>query len=257
VVATARRPETLDDLLALAQRERLQLKATACDVTDEASMKGAVEFARASFGDIEVLVNNAGFGLIGPVEAVPLDEARRQFEVNVFGAARLVQLVAPDMRRAHWGCIINVSSVLGRIVQPLSGWYCASKFALEALTDALRMELEPFGIRTVSILPGPVRTEFVNNVAVSELPSDAPVFYRRLLEFRQRQRDERTFEIPANAAARVILRAIHSRRPRPRYVLTVPARVGLCIRPFFTDRAWDRVMSGYSGLTRTKGALKG
>jgi NAD(P)-dependent dehydrogenase (short-subunit alcohol dehydrogenase family) len=252
VIATARRPETLNDLVALAEREHLHLKAAACDVTDEGSMQRAVEFAHASFGDIHVLVNNAGYGLIGPVEAVPVSEARRQLEVNTLGPMRLVQLVAPDMRRARWGRIINVSSVLGRIVQPLNGWYCASKFALEALSDALRMELAPFGIRTVSILPGPVRTKFVNNVTVSELPSGAPAFYRGLLEFRQRRREMRPFEIPADKVARVILRAIHSSRPRPRYVLTLPARVGLCLRPFFTDRAWDRVMSAYSGLNRLK-----
>jgi NAD(P)-dependent dehydrogenase (short-subunit alcohol dehydrogenase family) len=250
VVATARSPETLSDLVTLAERERLQLKVTACDVTDEDSMKRAVKFARASFGDINVLVNNAGFGLIGPVEVVPISEARLQFEVNLFGPMRLVQLVAPDMRRAHWGRIINVSSVLGRLVLPLNGWYCASKHALEALTDALRLELEPFGIRAVSILPGPVRTEFVNNLAVTELPSDAPAFYRRLLKFRYSRRNIRPFQISAEAVARVILRAVDSRRPRPRYLLTVPTHVALRLRPLLTVRAWDRLVAWYFGVGR-------
>jgi len=252
VVATARRPETLDDLVALAQRERLQLKVTACDVTDEDSMKGAVEFARASFGDVHVLVNNAGYGAMGPLEAVPPLEARRQLEVNLFGPMRLVQLVAPDMRRAGWGRIINVSSVLGRVVQPLSGWYCASKFALEALSDTLRLELEPFGIHTVSILPGPVRTAFTSNMTVCPLPADMPDFYRRLVAHRTGLQTNRPFEVSADAAARLILRAIQARRPRARYLLTVPTHIAVHLRPLLTVRAWDRLVAWYFGVGRVR-----
>jgi NAD(P)-dependent dehydrogenase (short-subunit alcohol dehydrogenase family) len=226
-------------------------------VSDEQSLCAAVEFAHRTFGDIHVLVNNAGYGLYGPVEAIPLSEARRQFEVNVFGAARLVQLIAPDMRRANWGRIVNVSSILGRVVQSLSGWYSASKFSLEALSDALRLELEPFGIFTVSILPGPVRTEFGNNVVTPELAADAPLFYRNLMKSRIGGREARPFEIPPEKVARVILRAIHSSRPRPRYVLTVPARVGFCLRRFLSDRTWDRLMAAYSGVNEAKRVMKG
>jgi NAD(P)-dependent dehydrogenase (short-subunit alcohol dehydrogenase family) len=250
VIATARRPETLGDLVALAEREHLQLKAAACDVTNEDSMKRAVDFAHASFGEINVLVNNAGYGAMGPLEAVPMIEARRQLEVNTFGPMRLIQLIAPDMRRARWGRIVNVSSVLGRVVQPLSGWYCASKFALEAISDTLRLELEPFGIHTVSILPGPVRTAFTSNMTVCPLPADMPDFYRRLVAYRMGLQHDRPFEVPAEAAAKLILRAVRARRPRARYLLTVPTHIAIRLRPLLTVRAWDKLVARYFGVNR-------
>jgi len=143
--------------------------------------------------------------------------------------------------------------VLGRVVQPLSGWYCASKFALEALNDTLRLELEPFGIHTVSILPGPVRTAFTNNMVVSPLPAGMPDFYRRLVAYRMGLQNNRPFEVPATAAARLILRAIQARRrPRAHYLLTVPAHVAVYLRPLLTDRAWDRLVAWYFGVGRVR-----
>jgi len=250
VVATARKLEAIQDLEEIASREKLTLYITTCDVTSESSLLAAVEFAHSAFGDIHVLVNNAGYGSMGLLEAVPLSEARHQFEVNVFGAMRLIQLIAPDMRKAGWGRIVNVSSIAGRILIPLGGWYSASKFALEALSDAMRMELEPFGVQTVSILPGPVETGFMSNLNIVPPKADFPRFYHELYERLKKRRSERHFEISADKVAYVILRACERRRPKPRYVLTVPARVSSVIRPFFTDRAWDRMIKFFYGVSR-------
>jgi NAD(P)-dependent dehydrogenase (short-subunit alcohol dehydrogenase family) len=146
VVATARRPETLTDLDA---DQRLAL-----DVTDDASVTAAV----AEAGTIDVLVNNAGIGIGGPIELVPLSEVRRLFETNVFGPLRMMQAVLPQMRARGSGTVVNVSSVSGRVSAPLSGMYAASKFALEALSEALHLEAGHFGIRTIVIEPGFFKT---------------------------------------------------------------------------------------------------
>ena len=130
------------------------------DVTDDDSMRAGVERIVSESGRIDVLVNNAGYGSYGAVEDVPLSEARYQFEVNVFGAARLIQLVLPQMRSQGSGTIVNICSMGGRIYTPLGGWYHGTKFALEALSDCLRMETKPFGIDVVMIEPGSIRTEW-------------------------------------------------------------------------------------------------
>jgi NAD(P)-dependent dehydrogenase (short-subunit alcohol dehydrogenase family) len=146
VVATARRPETIADIDADAH--------LALDVTDDESVTKAV----AAAGIVDVLVNNAGVGIGGPVELVPLAEVRRVFETNTFGPLRMMQAVLPQMRARRSGTIVNVSSVSGRVAAPLSGFYAASKFALEALSEALHIEAGHFGIRTVVIEPGYFRT---------------------------------------------------------------------------------------------------
>jgi NAD(P)-dependent dehydrogenase (short-subunit alcohol dehydrogenase family) len=151
VVATARKPETLDELdVAL----RLAL-----DVTSDASVAAAVEAA----GEIDVLVNNAGISVGGPIEKVPLDRAQALFETNVWGALRLIQATAPAMRERGRGAIVNVTSVAGRVVGPLNGIYSASKFALEALTEGLALELNHWGIRVIAIEPGYIDTAIGDN----------------------------------------------------------------------------------------------
>jgi len=150
VVATARRVETLADI------ERAGCRTLALDVTDEESMRAAVEQA----GPLYALVNNAGYSQSGPVEEVPLEAARRQFETNVFGAMRMAQLVLPGMRERREGRIVNISSMGAHFVFPGGGWYHATKHALDALTDALRFEVAGFGVKVVSIQPGLIKTEF-------------------------------------------------------------------------------------------------
>jgi NAD(P)-dependent dehydrogenase (short-subunit alcohol dehydrogenase family) len=151
VIATARRVETLADIDCAAR--------LALDVTDEASVAAAMEQA----GEVDALVNNAAWNVSGPVEHVPLEPVRRMFDVNVFGAARMMQAVAPGMRAQRRGVIVNLSSIAGRVGQPLGGYYCASKFALEALSESAKFELSHWGIRIVIIEPGYIESKMAEN----------------------------------------------------------------------------------------------
>jgi len=154
VYAGARRTERMAGLAAR------RIRVLPLDVTDEASVSGAVERVLAETGRIDVLVNNAGYGGYGSVEDVPLDTARAQLEVNLLGLARLCQLVIPTMRAAGRGRIINISSIGGRFGEPLGAWYHASKFAVEGFSESLRLELVPFGVQVIVVRPGTIRTEW-------------------------------------------------------------------------------------------------
>src|SRR3954452_2042856 len=169
VYATARRLESIADL------EGPRCKTLALDVTDEASMAAAVKAVEEAEGAVGVLVNNAGYSQSGAVESVPMDAVRRQFETNVFGLVRMCQLVLPGMRAQHWGRIINISSMGGKVVFPGGGFYHGTKFAVEAISDALRFEVKGFGVDVVIIEPGLIKTEF-GTAAVSSLEptSDGP-----------------------------------------------------------------------------------
>src|SRR5574341_412936 len=159
VYGGARRVERMEDIRSEGAR------IVRLDVTDEASMKSAVDALLAAEGRIDALVNDAGYGSYGALEDVPLDEARRQFEVNVFGLMRLTQLVLPSMRAARAGAIVNVSSMGGRLWMPIGGWYHATKHALEVLSDALRVETRPFGVRVVVVQPGAIESEWAGIAA--------------------------------------------------------------------------------------------
>jgi NAD(P)-dependent dehydrogenase (short-subunit alcohol dehydrogenase family) len=154
VYATARRPETIADLQAAGA------STLALDVTDEESMAAAVRTVQEREGAVGVLVNNAGYSQSGAIETVPLEAVRRQFETNVFGAVRMIQLVLPGMREQGWGRIVNIGSMGGRLTFPGGGQYHATKHALEAISDALRYEVRPFGIDVVLLEPGLITTEF-------------------------------------------------------------------------------------------------
>ncbi|MCU7727404.1 SDR family NAD(P)-dependent oxidoreductase [Actinoplanes sp. KI2] len=167
VYAAARRLDRMAPLAALGVR------TVRVDVTDEAGLAALVDRVVTESGRIDVLVNNAGYGSFGALEDVPLDEARRQFEVNVFGAARLCQLVLPHLRARGSGCIINVTSIGARMYQPLGGWYHSTKYALEGLSDCLRVELRPLGIDVVMIQPGGIDTEFPGSPASNCSPAPA------------------------------------------------------------------------------------
>src|SRR3954453_14537328 len=170
VYATARRPESIADLEAKGCR------TLALDVTDEASMAAAVGAVEEAEGTVGVLVNNAGYSQSGAVEDVPMDVVRRQFETNVFGLVRMCQLVLPGMRRQRWGRIVNVSSMGGKLVFPGGGFYHGTKFAVEAISDALRFEVRGFGVDVVIIEPGLIKTEFGNVAAgsVDAAPAQGP-----------------------------------------------------------------------------------
>jgi len=250
VYATARQTETLKNL------EALGCHPLAMDVTSGTSMIAAVKTVEEEHGRVGTPVNNAGYGEYGPIEDADLERVRTMFETNVFGLARLTQLVLPAMRRARAGLIVNIGSMGGRITFPVGGFYHATKYAVEAISDALRVEVKPFGIDVVLVEPGLVRTSFEGKVSESvELgtPSHgADTAYGELLA----ANDKRTTSGYANdfvatgpeSVAAVILRAVDSSRPRSRYVVTPAAKVMINLRRLGGDRIWDATMRQQYGL---------
>ncbi|MGO9008311.1 MAG: SDR family NAD(P)-dependent oxidoreductase [Beijerinckiaceae bacterium] len=239
--ATARNPATLEKLRAIGCR------TLALDVTDEVSRRSAVEAVEKQFGAVHILVNNAGYGQYGPIEEISLDAIRRQFETNVFGGMRLSQLVLPAMRRAGKGRIINVSSVAGRVAIMGGGAYHASKFAIEAIADALRPEVEPFGIAVVNVLPGPVATQFETTLikSIPDTGADSPYApFRKGLARRMHAflRPGGFGVMTADHVARVVFKAGTVSRPRTRYSVGFIAKLGPFGRALVPDRLVDAVM---------------
>ena len=227
--------------------------AIAMDVTDDASMRAGVELILAEHGRIDVLVNNAGYGSYGALEDVPIDEARRQFEVNVFGLARLTQLVLPGMRSRRSGTIVNVSSVGGRIYEPLGGWYHATKFAVEGLSDSLRVELEPHGIRVVVIQPGAIRTEWNGISRRSAIERSGSTAYAAQAGalVRALEAADRSFAATEpHVVATTIAKAATARRPRTRYATPFSAKLVVGLRRVLPDRAFDVVIRSVFAPTK-------
>ncbi len=246
VYATARRPDTIKDL-GDAGAHVLGL-----DVTDEESMNAAVEAVTGEAGAVSVLVNNAGYGLEGPVEETPMDEVRRQFETNVFGLVRLTQLALPGMRAQRWGRIVNLSSMGGRMTLPGGGFYHGTKYALEAISDALRFEVRPFGIAVSVVEPGAVATAF-GNTAVATITATEPsegelsdyAAFRAVLAAKITDAYEGSGAkraAPPEHVASVIEKAITSRRPKPRYLVGTDARLLVWTRRMLGDRGFDAVL---------------
>jgi NAD(P)-dependent dehydrogenase (short-subunit alcohol dehydrogenase family) len=245
VYATARRLESLAGL------ESLGCRVLALDVTDDDSMKTAVATVEDEHGAVGVLVNNAGYSMSGALETVPMADARRQFETNVFGPARLSQLVLPAMRAQGWGKIVTIGSMGGRLAFPGGGWYHATKYALEALSDALRFEVAGFGVDVVLVEPGFIRTGFAEAAAISlvgEPVAGDPyaAFTAGVLASTRGVYDKgplsRLGGTPDDVA-RVVLEAVTAARPRARYPVTASARLLLALRTVLPDRAWDAFLA--------------
>ncbi len=238
--ATARNLAALDDLRAAG------CHCLTLDVTDDDARRAAVAAVEAKCGAVGILVNNAGYGQYGPIEAIPLETLRRQFETNVFGAVRLAQLVLPGMRRAGGGRIVNVSSVAGRVSVLGGGAYHASKFALEALADAMRPEVAPFGVALVNVLPGPIATGFEATLlnSIPDCGDDSPyAAFRANLMRRMRKflRPDGFGVMTADHVAKVVLNAATAARPRTRYHVGFIAQFGPLGRALTPDRLVDFV----------------
>jgi NAD(P)-dependent dehydrogenase (short-subunit alcohol dehydrogenase family) len=227
------------------------IRPLAMDVTDDESMQSAVSQIIASEGRIDVLVNNAGYGSYGALEDVPLSEARSQFEVNVFGAARLTQLVLPHMREQRSGTIVNITSMGGKIYTPLGSWYHATKFALEAISDCLRMELEPFGINVVVIEPGGIQTEW-GGIAAEKVravsgtgpyASQGNAVAESLSSESTRRRSS-----PPELIGKTIARAVTARRPRTRYAVGYGAKPMIALHDVLPDRWFDAFILRATGV---------
>ncbi len=239
VFAGARRVERMAGLVEAGAN------VLSLDVTDDASMVAAVETIMREAGQIDVLVNNAGYGSYGSLEEVPIDEGRRQFEVNLFGLARLTQLVLPAMRAAKSGAIVNISSMGGKIYEPFGSWYHASKFAVEGLSDSLRLELEPYGIRVIIIEPGGIKSEWSGISHDNLLQYSGAGPYKAGAEAHARVfagADTSSLASPPEAVAKIVSRAIRARRPRPRYPAAGGALPILLLRKLLPDRLFDRAL---------------
>jgi NAD(P)-dependent dehydrogenase (short-subunit alcohol dehydrogenase family) len=222
------------------------VRTVAMDVTVEESMTAGIERALSETGRIDVLVNNAGYGSYGALEDVPLSEARRQFEVNVFGPARLTQLVLPAMRAQRSGRIVNISSIGGKIYEPLGDWYHATKFALEGLSDSLRVELRPFGIDVVVVEPGAIRTEWGRIAADNLMERSAAGPYAKqaaAVAGVLRVYERRPWLVsPPEVIARVVLAAVNAPRPKTRYAAGSGAKAVLFAKWLLPDRGFDRAL---------------
>ena len=247
VYATARRPETLDALVARGAH------ALALDVTDEASMRAAVDTVVAEHGAVGTLVNNAGYGEYGTVEETSIDAVRRMFETNVFGLARLTQLVLPSMREAGRGRVVNISSMGGRMTFPLGGYYHASKYAVEAISDALRNEVRAFGIDVVVVEPGITRSNFEETISGSEAletHQDSP-YAAMVASISEANRDaysNRMISASSESVAKAIVKAVESDKPRARYLLTPAAKGMVAARTLGGDRVWDLIVRRQFGV---------
>jgi NAD(P)-dependent dehydrogenase (short-subunit alcohol dehydrogenase family) len=239
VYAGARRIERMQALAGVgAHLVRL-------DVSDEASMSAAVERIVDERGRIDVLVNNAGYGSYGALEDVPQEEARRQFEVNLFGMARLIQLSLPTMRAQRAGYIVNVSSIGGVFGEPFGSWYHATKFAVEGLSDSLRMELHAFGIHVVVIQPGAIMTEWNTIAREGLLKYSGNGAYRESARAHVKflaEADQGSVPSPPSVVANVIVEAVQARRPMTRYAVGGGAKALLFMRSLLSDRAFDAIM---------------
>ncbi|WP_043560431.1 oxidoreductase [Actinomyces israelii] len=241
VYAGARRVERMRPLRALG------VAPVALDVTDQDACTGVVETIMAEQGRIDVLVNNAGYGSFGAVEDVDLTEARRQIEVNVLGLAALTRAVLPHMRARRSGTIINMSSMGGRLVTFMGGWYHATKYAVEALSDALRMEVADFGIDVVLIEPGGIRTDW-GTIAADHLESSARGGAYEKAAGRVAANMRRLYASRRMSDPQVVVRAIRgaveARRPRSRYLVGLGAKPLVAAHALLPARLFDRIMRG-------------
>jgi NAD(P)-dependent dehydrogenase (short-subunit alcohol dehydrogenase family) len=235
VYATARRLESISDL------ERAGARTLALDVVDRESMSAAVQAVEAEHGAVGGLVNNAGYAVSGAIEAVPLSAIREEFETNLFGYIQMAQLVLPGMRRRGTGRIVNLSSVAGRVTMPGAGAYAASKYAIEAVSDALRFEVRGFGVKVIVIEPGPIRTSFTAAAnAGLEQTSEGPYGrYHDAVAKADAETDESFLAGKPEQVAKTVERALIASRPHPRYRVTPVARVLPVLRGALGDRGFD------------------
>ncbi len=239
VYGSARKTEELESIKGI--------RALKLDMTDYASLEKAVEKVIHEQNRIDVLFNNAGYGQYGSVEETPIEDAKYQFDVNLFGLARLTQLVLPHMRKQKSGTIINTSSMGGKIYTPLGAWYHATKHALEGWSDCLRLEVKSFGIDVVIIEPGGIQTSW-GSIAIKKMMSisgSGP--YKKLMKA-SAERMKSTYEgqgslSPPSVIADVVSKAVASPRPKTRYVAGKYAKQLMFIRKYLGDRIFDRVIT--------------
>ena len=242
VYCAARRTAMMDDLVKKGG------VAVSLDVTDDAQVLEVIGQIIKQEEQLDVLINNAGYGGFGMIESVDMAEAHAQFEVNVFGAARLIKAVLPHMRVQKSGTIINISSMAGQLAFPMMGWYCASKHALESLSDSLRVEVESFGINVVLIEPGAVNTGFLD-VGMKHLDGvqhDA-VYQPKVNAFKKSFTNQYAKAPGPEKTAEAVMKAIQSKKPKTRYPVGT-ARLMIWASKLLPDRFLDKLISQFMGM---------
>ncbi|NJM68387.1 MAG: SDR family NAD(P)-dependent oxidoreductase [Acaryochloris sp. RU_4_1] len=237
VYGAARRAEKMADIQAEGA------KVLSLDVTSDRSMETAVEEILNTEGHIDALVNNAGYGSYGALEDVSIAEAKHQFEVNVFGLAHLTQLVLPAMRAAKSGTIVNISSMGGRIWMPMGGWYHATKHAVEVLSDALRVETRPFGIKVVVVQPGAIQSEWSGIAAQTLKKTSVDSAYQKMVEPMAKILEHYPTASSPKVVAKAVSKAVNSRNPRRRYATPLDAKVLIFLHWLLPDWAWESVIA--------------
>jgi NAD(P)-dependent dehydrogenase (short-subunit alcohol dehydrogenase family) len=253
VFAGSRNAQRRAELADFAQKKNFPLEVLPLDVTDDSSVEAAVAEVERRAGSIDVLINNAGIAIGAVMEEITQADLHKQFETNFFGVVRVTQKVLPGMRRRRRGRIINMSSIAGKVASPIVGPYTASKHALEAISDTMRLELHPFGIFVVLIEPGFIPTSINRNAAElsSAYVAGAPKSpYRGVYEAFQTawQKTTEGSKYTPEDCARVIFRAIEDDPPRARYLVTKEAKIANAMKWFFSDSAFDRLMHKRFGL---------
>lgn len=239
---------TAPDINGMANLEARGIETLELDVTDQNQAQEVVITAERHNGSVQVMVNNAGYGQYGPIEEIPIEAIRQQFETNVFGLLRMCHLVLPGMRRAGGGRIINLSSIAGEIKQPGSGIYHATKHAVEAIDGALRTEVSTFNIQVVGILPGPVNTNF-DEVAVAGIPdtgTDSPyyIFKQNLAKSTKEMLDpDATGVLQPEDVAKTIVEAATADNPKDRYHVGLMSKAYAAAYNLMPDKVWDAAVS--------------
>lgn len=238
--ATMRDVKKATKIQETSKKEGLPLEILELDVNKKESIKSAVSNILEKKGRIDVLVNNAGYGLFGSVEDISVEDLKAQFETNFFGVVRLIQEVAPIMRKQGSGSIVNVSSVAGRIGFPGSPAYISSKFALEGLSESMRYELAPFGITTIIIEPGVIKTDFVSSMKVAKKPGSPYMeLTEKVLSGIKMMAEMGT---PASEVANTIIKAIEAKDPLPRYIVGNDASMFLEAKKMKTDIEFENYL---------------
>lgn len=249
LILAARNQAKLDRVADLARQAGAEVLTVATDMGQPDQVKALAKIAIDKFGRVDVLVNNAGYGQMGPVELIPIEAVQRQFQVNIIGAIGLIQELIPVMRDQGGGKIINISSLGGRIAFPLGGLYSASKFAMESISDTLRRELEPFNIRVSVVEPGPVSTEFfevIDREVDATMPDAMNSPYRAAFEnLANLDKITKRQAWTSEKVAAVIVKAIMAKYPRPRYVAATAGGLTVFMMTkvfptWFVDRFWQR-----------------
>jgi len=239
--ASMRNTDKAEKIQEIAKKENLNLVVIELDVDKEESIKSAVKKIQEQKGRIDVLVNNAGYGLFGCVEDITIGDLKAQFETNFFGVVRLIQEIAPSMRKQGSGIIVNVSSVAGRIGFPGTPAYISSKFALEGLSECLRYELSPFGIKTIIIEPGVIKTNFFSSMKVTEAKQDSP--YKEITEkVMNGVKMMSEMGTPPDEVAKTIVNAIKTEDPLPRYIVGSDASMFLEAKKMKTDIEFENYL---------------